>query len=170
MLPLHQSPILESADRLALSHKSFADFHITIFAMLTLVRRERLALPEPSDTWFTARTATIYGISTHMAEAVGLAPTTRSSRATRFQDELFIQPDCFHGAGRRTRTSDRQITCMIKSHVPYHQAIPAFIYLAEEERLELSRRITMTYRFSKPAPSPTWVLFHKNKWRDCSRH
>ena len=41
---------LESADRLALSHKSFADFHITIFAMLTLVRRERLALPEPSDT------------------------------------------------------------------------------------------------------------------------
>ena len=60
MLPLHQSPILESADRLALSHKSFADFHITIFAMLTL------------------------------AEAVGLAPTTRSSRATRFQDELFI--------------------------------------------------------------------------------
>ena len=25
-----------------------------------------------------------------LAEAVGLAPTTRSSRATRFQDELFI--------------------------------------------------------------------------------
>ena len=32
---------------------------------------------------------------------------------------------------------------------------------AEEERLELSRHLAMTYRFSKPAPSPTWVLLQK---------
>ena len=32
------------------------------------------------------------------------------------------------------------------------------IGMAEEGRLELPRRITSTYRFSKPAPSPTWVL------------
>ena len=44
------APYLESADRLALSYVDFADQRITIFAMLTLVRRERLALPEPSDT------------------------------------------------------------------------------------------------------------------------
>ena len=37
-------------------------------------------------------------------------------------------------------------------------------FLAEEERLELSRHLAMTYRFSKPAPSPTWVLFHDKKW------
>ena len=35
MLPLHQSPILESADRFALSHVDFADQRITLFAMLT---------------------------------------------------------------------------------------------------------------------------------------
>ena len=31
-------------------------------------------------------------------------------------------------------------------------------YMAEEGRLELPRRITPTYKFSKLAPSPTWVL------------
>ena len=34
-------------------------------------------------------------------------------------------------------------------------------HMAEEERLELSHHLAMTYRFSKPAPSPTWVLLHK---------
>ena len=32
--------------------------------------------------------------------------------------------------------------------------------MAEEGRLELPRRITPTYKFSKLAPSPTWVLLH----------
>ena len=37
-------------------------------------------------------------------------------------------------------------------------------FLAEGERLELSRHLAMTYRFSKPAPSPTWVTLHIKKW------
>ena len=37
-------------------------------------------------------------------------------------------------------------------------------HMAEEERLELSRHLAMTYRFSKPAPSPTWVLLHIVDW------
>ena len=44
-------------------------------------------------------------------------------------------------------------------------------FLAEGERLELSRHLAMTYRFSKPAPSPTWVTLHgyKNGAGDRSR-
>ncbi len=33
--------------------------------------------------------------------------------------------------------------------------------LAERGRFELPRRITSTYRFSKPAPSASWVPLHK---------
>ena len=34
--------------------------------------------------------------------------------------------------------------------------------MAEEGRLELPRRITPTYKFSKLAPSPSWVLLQDN--------
>gem|GEM_PF-1831150 len=37
-------------------------------------------------------------------------------------------------------------------------AVPCTVwYMAVRERFELSRRETPTYRFSKPAPSATWV-------------
>ena len=38
--------------------------------------------------------------------------------------------------------------------------MPGRLLLAEEGRFELPRQLSPTYRFSKPAPSTTWVLLH----------
>lgn len=39
-------------------------------------------------------------------------------------------------------------------------ALTGHLYLAEEERFELSRELAPPYSFSKAAPSATWVLLH----------
>ena len=60
----------------------------------------------------------------------------------------------FPGGLGRTRTADLVLTKHVHCQLCYET-------MAEREGLEPSHRLAATYRFSKPAPSPTWVPLQK---------
>ena len=81
-----------------------------------VVRAEGLEPPEPSDTWFTVRTATIYGISTHILRVVGFEPTMNIPRCLGHLHTLSI------GGSSRTCTHNTLITCYSFSRRAPHLA------------------------------------------------
>src|SRR3954468_23025445 len=55
------------------------------------------------------------------------------------------------------------LTNYLLKYLPYQEkssTVCGAFFLAERERFELSRELTPPYRFSKPAPSATWVPLH----------